>query len=79
MIPILLARISPKYPKNVLAWCPYCRVEHLHGIFTGKQIEHRVAHCAGVDSPFNDTGYYLKLWEPSKKNAKRLRGPKGVR
>lgn len=37
-------------------WCPFCRVEHVHGAGAG----HRAAHCFASASPFNETGYILK-------------------
>ena len=55
---------------DVRVWCPYCVTWHYHGYDTGNKKEHRVTHCSNLrirgqytdaDSPFRETGYYLKL------------------
>ncbi len=44
-------------------WCPHCRRYHIHGL--GGQdpavLHHRVAHCSSDSSPFQETGYYIKV------------------
>lgn len=41
-------------------FCPWCRVEHRHGI-TEEGSRHRVAHCSSFPgSPFQKRGYYIK-------------------
>jgi hypothetical protein len=78
-LPVLLARVSND-GINMIVWCPFCRCEHYHGTCgdpTGKAGEgHRVAHCHIKESPFNQTGYILKLdreWEKMKKATKGVR------
>lgn len=51
---------------DLLVWCPYCAIFHLHGGIglistSGKRafIGHRVAHCSDESSPFIETGYYI--------------------
>jgi len=48
-------------------WCPHCRYYHQHGFppaeeynSRSKYEEHRAAHCTNMDSPFRDTGYFLR-------------------
>ena len=38
-------------------YCPFCLRFHYHGHGEG----HRLAHCHTVNSPFNKSGYFLKL------------------
>jgi len=59
---------------DIKAWCPFCKKWHVHGhsividkgvrsgieIRGGRNLGHRTAHC-GDNSPFRETGYYLKL------------------
>lgn len=37
--------------------CKYCKEVHNHSKYEG----HRVAHCTNKNSPYNDTGYILKI------------------
>ena len=48
-------------------WCPFCKEWHYHGKGNG----HRGAHCTADDSPFNQTGYELRMM--SKKELKDIR------
>jgi hypothetical protein len=56
-------------------WCPFCLRYHYHG--TGGEPSrkggflnygHRVAHCQNPESPFKESGYYLKA-KPRTKNS----------
>ena len=50
--------------RTVKAWCPFCNQWHTHGLLPGESARsrsHVVAHCKSDDSPFKETGYYLKL------------------
>jgi len=40
-------------------WCPFCKRIHYHALEDG----HRVAHCFSSDSPFEETGYIIKILE----------------
>ena len=44
-------------------WCPYCVRWHFHGCddVERRRWTHRVAHCGDSDSPFHDSGYWIKL------------------
>lgn len=50
---LLVTRIKDGHDE-VYVWCPFCRLEHLHG----NQGGHRTAHC-GDGSPFEETGYLI--------------------
>lgn len=57
--PVLLA--YPVLRGGVKVWCCYCRTWHHHTAENG----HRVAHCGNIgsydNSPFEETGYIIKL------------------
>ena len=53
-IPIIQAYL---HNNRAVFWCEYCKTYHYHGPMDG----HRVAHCISEDSPFNRTGYILKI------------------
>ncbi len=60
-IPILVGIPTPDLVQ-VRVWCPYCDQWHYHGLdhtYRPNIVSHRVAHCHG-DSPFKDSGYYIK-------------------
>jgi hypothetical protein len=55
-------------------WCPFCLRYHYHGQGGEPSRKggflnygHRVAHCINSDSPFRETGYYLKARPFSRK------------
>ncbi len=53
--PVLLGH---KTPTGIAVWCPFCKLYHQHGVGDG----HRAAHCdSGKGSPFNSSGYIIKL------------------
>ncbi len=60
-LPVFLCK--PEYNRNktkVIGWqftCPYCHKTHSHSPYEGP----REAHCLKRTSPYNKTGYYLKL------------------
>jgi hypothetical protein len=62
--------------ERVSFWCPFCLRYHYHG--TGGEPSrkggflnygHRVAHCQNPDSPFKESGYYLKAKPRTKDSA----------
>ncbi len=67
-----LKGIAEEGQKTIKVWCPYCKVFHVHGWKKEyqklKKGSHRVAHCFDYDSPFKQTGYYIKAF--SKKDLK---------
>lgn len=77
-LPVLLVRVSDD-GGQLVGWCPFCRFNHYHGTFgdpTGRDGEgHRVAHCIDKSSPFENTGYILKLDTDWEKIKKAIKGP----
>lgn len=55
-LPVLLGFERSASTNALSVWCPYCCEWHNHGKETG----HVVAHCIDIDSPFKETGYYIK-------------------
>ena len=55
-IPVILCEERSDLPGGMTFWCPFCKHQHFHGEGEG----HRSAHCS-EDSPFDKTGYILKL------------------
>lgn len=54
-IPTLLGE---KIRRNqIKVWCEHCCKYHVHGFPEG----HRVAHCINPESPYNKTGYFIKV------------------
>ena len=56
-IPIVLAKVNKEHPETCSFYCEYCKKNHIHGNVNG----HRVAHCWNTNSPFEDSGYILKI------------------
>lgn len=49
---------------HVYVWCPYCAKWHNHSWDAGsnrRAVAHRVAHCFKEDSPFKQTGYFIRI------------------
>jgi len=59
-IPVIKGLPRLDFIGGIKFWCPYCRKWHYHGVGNG----HRVAHC-GLDSPFQEHGYILKMMSKS--------------
>ena len=55
--PVIKALPRPDFKGGYMFWCPFCQRWHRHGRGEG----HRAAHCTSPESPFNETGYVLKL------------------
>jgi hypothetical protein len=59
--PVMLCEpVRPRLKGNVWQWrfrCPHCGVFHYHGAMPG----HRVRHCHRPNSPYERTGYVLRL------------------
>ncbi len=50
--------------RQISVWCPHCKREHVHGWDPANKpndVEHRVAHCFGNESPFIATGYFIGI------------------
>ena len=45
------------FPEGLKFYCAFCKKFHFHGYPEG----HRLAHCHNHESPFEETGYILKL------------------
>jgi hypothetical protein len=45
-----------EFENHYVFWCPHCESIHWHGNSEG----HRTVHCEKKDSPFSQTGYWLK-------------------
>jgi hypothetical protein len=61
---IPVVKCFPISEEQVKLWCPFCETWHVHGFtpdITTRGKSHRVAHCPDPNSPFDDTGYYLRL------------------
>jgi hypothetical protein len=71
-IPVLIGEITSG-GIQIAAWCPFCRIQHLHGAGGDDGEGHRVAHCVHDDSPFKESGYYIVLLETMKRVKHRLR------
>ncbi len=56
-IPIVECIPRTDWPDGLRFYCVFCNKYHLHGDGEG----HRVAHCHNGDSPFDKTGYILKI------------------
>ena len=58
-LPVLLATPVIEDGKVIQwkAWCPFCTGYHFHSPEPG----HRVAHCHNENSPFQESGYILRL------------------
>jgi len=60
-MPVMLCEpVRPRRWRGVWLWrfkCPHCRVYHHHSAMPG----HRTRHCTREDSPFERTGYVLRL------------------
>ena len=59
-IPIIIGekiRRRPAIFSQIKVWCEYCNRYHIHGFPEG----HRAAHCTNPKSPYNKTGYFIKL------------------
>lgn len=72
--PELLALLKPGENGDhyARAWCPWCRKWHQHGWPAGSSrhtAQHRAAHCTNEDSPFNATGYFIRI--PSRADLER--------
>jgi len=64
--PVLKCSISSS-KRQAKVWCPYCKEYHFHGAdpdLLAGELSHRVAHCWSENSPFKETGYYLKIDPP---------------
>ena len=47
---------------QVRVWCKYCRKYHIHGWDESMGfITHRVAHCIKTVSPYDETGYDIRV------------------
>ena len=57
--PVLTAKPSQRCTCCLLAWCVYCKRNHVHGAGGGPG--HRSAHCAKPGSPFARSGYILRI------------------
>ncbi len=53
--PVLLG-IERSTDGCMAVWCPYCADFHRHGNEQG----HVRAHCIDDNSPYHETGYYIK-------------------
>ena len=58
-IPTLFGKLGSHHQLKV--WCKYCERYHAHGFPEG----HRAAHYTNPNSPYNKTGYYIKLKKSS--------------
>ena len=47
---------------QVYFYCQYCKRKHFHG-YLEEELSHRVTHCINPDSPYKQTGYYLRIAE----------------
>lgn len=45
-------------------YCPFCDTFHTHCWEYGRTKQYRTAHCGNTkgESPFSETGYYIKLF-----------------
>ena len=66
-IPVIKCLPRDDFPDGLMFWCPFCEDWHRHGKGDG----HRVAHCTVSNSPFNQTGYELRMM--SKKELRDIR------
>ena len=62
--------ILPGWPtkdgKQVRVMCVFCGHFHFHGLSQEERdgaLGHRVAHCHNPDSPYNESGYYIRVHE----------------
>lgn len=69
-LPILLGFERSNISRALSVWCPYCSEWHNHGEEMGHVIAHVIAHCIDLDSPFKESGYYIK--KISKRDMDRL-------
>lgn len=58
-MPVL--RIVRDTARSSFVWCPYCRLEHIHGREDDAPGagSHKGAHCMNPDSPLRKTGYVI--------------------
>ena len=66
-IPVIKCLPRDDCSGGLMFWCPFCKEWHYHG----KDDGHRIAHCTGYDSPFDQTGYELRMM--SKKELRNIR------
>jgi len=66
-IPVIKCLPRPDFQGGMMFWCPFCRKYHRHGRGDG----HRAAHCTNPDSPYNETGYIIRMM--SKKELRDIR------
>lgn len=62
-IPVLPAYVDADCLR---VWCIHCRCWHVHGLPAG----HRGSHCFKADSPYRQTGYFLRIvgqWQGERK------------
>lgn len=60
-IPVLTGNIDGNFVK---VFCKYCKKKHRHGLtpdLLAGENSHRSSHCNNFDSPYQTTGYYIKL------------------
>jgi len=55
--PVLAAFVRDPAEGFLSVWCKYCQRWHLHGRGEG----HRWAHCIKPGSPYQKTGYFLRV------------------
>lgn len=54
-IPTLIGKLGHR--RQIKVWCMHCKNYHFHEFPEG----HRAAHCTNLNSPYCETGYFIKL------------------